>query len=145
MRKKTTPKRQAKPASPKPPVIPPLATAVAVMADPQAEGVADQFARAYALMPALVAATQDGDPDQRWIVIRAVTGLDDAERAAERQPHMGHKDATDGRDDRMAYAVALLRNEDVDLIADLTTPVMDGAFMVGAAYACYVLLNGGVR
>ena len=69
--KKNSRSQQPKPASPKPTVIPPLAAAVAVMADPQAEGVADQFARAYALMPALVSATQDGDPDQRWSVIRA--------------------------------------------------------------------------
>ena len=145
MKKKITPKRQATPDRPQSPVIPPLAAAVAVMADPQAEGVADEFTRAYALLPALVAAMQDGDPDERWSVIRVVSGLDDAEQAAARQPDMGRRGAADERADRMAYAVALLNKEDVDLIANLTTPIMDGAFMVGAAYACYVLLNGGVR
>jgi hypothetical protein len=143
MKKTTARTRQATPAAPKPIPIPPFAAAIAVMADPQAEGVPEEFTRAYALMPALVAAMAKGDPDDRWTVIRTIAGLDAAERTAERRPDL--ESTSIGDPNQMAHAIAILNKHDVDLIAALTTPIMDGAFMVGAAYACYVFLQGSAR
>jgi hypothetical protein len=107
------------------------------------DGIPPGFTRAYALMPALVAALANGNEDDRWTVIRTVTGLDAAARTAECQPD-SDGEAIDNPD-RMTSAIALLNTQDVDLVADFTTPIMDGAFMAGAAYACYVLLKDGGR
>src|SRR5688572_10443156 len=104
MKKTTDRARQAKPAAPPSTPIPPFAAAIAVMADPQAEGVPEEFTRAYALMPALVAAMVKGDPDGRWSAISTITGLDAAERTAERRPDLESEGI--GDPNRMAHAIA---------------------------------------
>jgi hypothetical protein len=126
--------------------IPPLAAAVARLADPMTDGVPGGFTRAYALMPALVAQLSKGDQDAVYTAMRAVNGLEAAEREAKRQQRFERNHAAaDGRLDSMAVAVCVLGDKHPDMVTELATPLMDGSFMTGVAFACYVLLNGGAR
>jgi hypothetical protein len=123
--------------------IPPLAAAVARLADPMTNRVASQFTHAYALMPRLIAKMSEGDEDHLWTVLRDVNGLEAAERYAERQQRFERKlSAQNGRLEGMAYAVRVLEDQDPDLVTELATPLMDGSFLAGVAFACYVLLRG---
>ena len=67
MSKKATRKaRTTRPPLAKQPLtVPPLAAAIACLADPMTDGVTEEFLSAYALMPALVAKLQAGDEDAR--------------------------------------------------------------------------------
>ena len=143
MKKKTARPRPVKAAAPV--TIPPLVAAVARLADQMADRIPKQFTRAYAEMPALVAKTQDGDKDALWTVLRRICELDAAERAAEREPTFTVNRAAEGRLSAMTVAVSILNDKDPDLVANLMTPVMDGSFLTGVAFACFVLTNGGAR
>jgi len=138
MSKKATPKAriQRRPSAKQSLAVPPLAAAIASLAHPMVDGVPVEFLNAYALMPALVAKLQAGDDDARWAVIHGLSGLEWAEREAA-QP-----DAT-RPPDQMVVAVSVLNASHEDLVANLTTPIMDGAFFAGVAYACYMLTHGG--
>jgi hypothetical protein len=138
MKTKTPRRNQVQPAVRTSVSIPPFAAAIARFADPHPEGIDADFERAYARIPALIDALIKGDDDERWGIITAIAGLDRAEHDAE-------QGRIDRRDNPMAHAIHVLRQADVDLVADLTTPVMNAGFFVGLAYACYILQNGGAR
>jgi|SRR5688572_4004217 hypothetical protein len=145
MKKKTRPK--SSPSATPTAAIPPLAAAIARMADPMAGGVPRHFKRAYALMPSLIdKVVVHGDREHIWTVLSTISGLEAAHREADRQPRLARKPLVDSDQlDAMTVAVSVLNDRDPDLWPELTTPVMDGSFMTGVAFACYVLLNGGSR
>src|SRR5262245_55777109 len=100
--------------------VPPMASAIAALIDPHSIEVGD-FREAYARMPELLAHIQNGKDDQRWTLIRELSGLSAAELRAKRPT--GPASLSDGNVKRMAYAVDTLNREDVDLVTDFLTPI----------------------
>ncbi len=133
-KKTATTKKKSQPVT-----LPPLvACALAKFADPELAAIDPQFLEAYAKMPALVESfIRRGTNDDVWGVIGAVSGL----TAAERKADTGATSPDRTKGDRFAHAIAVLNHTDSDLECDLVSPVMHGAFLVGLAYASYMLLE----
>ena len=128
---KTNPKRHIP--------IPTLVAVLASASQPQ------DFAKAWAAAPGLVASMLKGDEDRHYPLIRRFAGLDAILDTVEKQGPDAILARVTIQENGFLRAVALLEKDDPDLIVELETPITDAAFSLGFALACYLLSNGGAR
>jgi hypothetical protein len=129
------PKRTPAPATP----LPPIAVAIARMVEPNMDRVNDNFVRAWAAMPAIVAAFAAGKNDSIDTVNAGglISDMVEEYLAACRSKGVLNQNA--------AKAYDALEATDPDSLLDLRCAFTEPAFNVGLALGVYMALNGGAR